>query len=96
MTFEKKCLIEPSDFVSVQYECAKCHSAILVPIEKLDSEQAASFAIAGCSFCKTPSGLQAGTQEMMVFLEFISSLKTIAGVLKGRNLRVRLGIECAE
>ena len=78
MTFEKRCLIDPSDFISVQYECEKCHAAILVPIEKLDYDQAASFALAGCTFCKTPSGFQANTQEMVAFLDFIGSLKQIA------------------
>jgi len=96
MTFEKRCLIEPSDFISAQYECEKCHAAILVPIEKLDSDQAASFALTGCTFCNTPSGLQKNTQEMRMYLEFISSLKQIAGALQGRNLKVRLVIECAE
>ena len=96
MTFEKRCLIEPSDFISVQYECEKCHAAILVPIAKLDLEQAASFALMGCTFCKAPSGFQANTQEMRKFLEFIGSLKHIAGTLEGRNLKIRLGIECPE
>lgn len=96
MTFEKRCLIEPSDFISVQYECETCHAAILVPIAKLDPEQAASFALMGCTFCKTPSGFQKSTQEMKMFLEFISSIKQIAGILEGRNLRIRLGIECSE
>jgi hypothetical protein len=96
VTFEKKCLIEPSDFISVQYECEHCHTAILVPIEKLDAEQAASFANTGCAFCKTASGLQPSTQETKIFLAFIDSLKQIGGALQGRNLKVRLGIKCGE
>jgi hypothetical protein len=96
MTFEERCLIEPSDFISVQYECEKCHAAILVPIEKLDAEQAASFALAGCAFCKTQSGFQNRTQETRVLLDFISTLRLIAGALEGRNLRIRLGIKCPE
>ncbi|HEY4742640.1 MAG TPA: hypothetical protein VIH76_18735 [Candidatus Acidoferrales bacterium] len=96
MTFEKKCLIEPSDFISVEYECGNCHAAIVVPIEKLDPNQAASFANTGCTFCNTPSGFQKGTQETNIFLGFIGSIKQIAGVMENRNLKVRLGIKCAE
>jgi hypothetical protein len=96
MTFEKRCLIEPSDFISVQYECANCHAAILVPIDRLDPEQAATFAMSGCTFCRTPSGFQISTQEMKKYLEFITSLRQIAEVMQGRNLRVRLGIKCPE
>lgn len=96
MTFEKRCLIEPSDFISVQYECGHCHAAIVIPIENLDSEQAAKLANAGCAFCKTASGLQPGTQETKIFLAFIDSLKQIGGAMQGRNLKVRLEIKCAE
>jgi hypothetical protein len=96
MTFEKRCLIEPSDFISVQYECEKCHAAILVPIEKLDPEQVASFVLAGCRFCQTPSGFQPGTQETKVFLDFSVSLKRLIELVNGRNLRMRLSIKCAD
>jgi hypothetical protein len=96
MTFEKQCVIEPSDFISVRYECAKCHAAIVVPIEKLDSEHAASFAMTGCTFCGTPSGFQRGCQEMKALLEFVASLKQISGAVGGRNLRIKLGIKCPE
>jgi hypothetical protein len=96
MTFEKRCLIEPSDFISVQYECAKCHAAILVPIEKLDPDQAASFAIAGCTFCKTPSGYNPSCIEMKAFLDFNIALKQFIDFSGRRNLKMRLGIKCPE
>jgi len=96
MTFEKRCLIEPSDVISVQYECDHCHAAVVVPIEKLDPDQAASFALSGCTFCKTPSGYQPGTVESRVFLNFNAALKEFAHLSNGRNLRMRLGIKCPE
>jgi hypothetical protein len=96
VTFEKRCLIEPSDFISVQYECEHCHAAVLVPIEKLDSEQAASFALAGCAFCKTPSGYNPGCVEMKAFLDFNTALKRFIDLSGKRNLKMRLGIKCPE
>jgi hypothetical protein len=96
MTFEKKCLIEPSDILAVQLECGKCRSAISVPVEKIDPDQIASMALAGCRFCQTPSGFQPSTQEMNALLGFITSLKQIAGHLAGRNLKVRLDIKCVD
>ena len=96
MTFEKRCLIELSDFISVQYECAKCHAAIVVPIEKLDPDQAASFAMSGCTFCKTPSGFNSGSPEMRAFLDFNVALKRFVDLSRGRNLTMRLGIRCPE
>ncbi len=32
MTFEKKCLIEPSDIAAVHFECSECGTEIVVPI----------------------------------------------------------------
>jgi hypothetical protein len=96
MTFEKQCLIEASDFISVRYECAKCHAAIVVPIEKLDSDQAASFALRGCTFCDTASGFQDRTPEMDAFLQFNVFLKKFIELSRGRNLRMRFGIKCAD
>ena len=49
MTFEKKCLIELSDIAAVHYECANCHAAIVVPIEKINPDRFASIAMAPCS-----------------------------------------------
>ena len=96
MTFEKKCLIEPGDFISVQYECDKCHAAIVVPIEKLNPEQSASVVLRGCSYCQTPSGFQPQSQEVQAYLDFLSSLNRIGNAMKGRNLRIRLAVKCPE
>lgn len=96
MTFEKRCLIEVSDFISVQYECGKCGAAVLVPIEKLDPEQAASFALTGCAFCKAPSGYNPSTQDMKAFSDFNIALKRFVDLSRGHNLKMRLGIKCPE
>jgi hypothetical protein len=96
MTFEKKCLIEPNDIVAVQYECGNCHAAILVPIEKINPDQVASIAMAGCSYCQTPSGFQRNTSEMTALLDFNVSLRRFAELSAGRNLKLRLDIKCVE
>jgi len=94
MTFEKKCLIEPNDVISVQYECDNCHAAIVVPIDKLDPEQVASLAVTGCRYCQTSSGFQKGTAEMTALLDFNASLRRFVELSKGRNLKLRLSVEC--
>jgi hypothetical protein len=96
MIFENRCLIEPSDFISVQYECDKCGSAIIVPIDKLDQNQFAIIAKTPCQHCSTPTGFANGTDEMKAFLVFNDSLKQIVSATKGRNLKLRLRIKCPE
>ncbi len=94
MTFEKKCLIEPSDIVAVQYECGHCHAAIVVPIGQLSPDQIGSVALRTCSYCQTASGFSPGTQETNTFLNFNIALAQIAAVLKARNLKLKLDIKC--
>ena len=96
MTFEKKCLIETGDILSVHYECGKCHAAIVVPIEKIDPGYAASLALSACPYCQTPSGFQMSTQEMTAFTDFNSSLRRIASAMSGRNLKLLLSIKCTD
>lgn len=96
MTFEKKCLIEPDDIIAVQYECGNCRAAIIIPIEKLSPDSVASIAVASCRHCQTPSGFQMGTNETKSFLEFSRSLISIAAIMKGHNLKVRLNINCVD
>jgi hypothetical protein len=96
MTFEKKCLIEPSDFISVQYECGKCHAAIVVPIHKIDVDLASTYAVRDCHYCHTPTGYKSGTAEMAAFLEFNMALKRFVDLSNGRDLRMRFNIKCAD
>jgi hypothetical protein len=96
MTFEKRCLIEPSDFISVQYECEKCHAAVVVPIGKIDPEQVASLALSGCRYCQTPSGFNPGSSEMKALLDFNAALKRFVDLSDGRNLKMRFNIKSAD
>jgi hypothetical protein len=94
MTFEKRCLIELNDILTIHYECDHCHSATVVPIEKLNPEQTASISIRTCPYCGTASGFQIGTNEMRYFGEFSVALRNMMGVMAGRNLKMRFGIKC--
>ena len=96
MTFEKRCLIELSDFISVQYECGKCHAALVVPIDKIDMNLASTYAVRDCHYCNTPTGYTNGTPEVSAFLEFNAALKRFVDLSNGRNLKMRLGIKCSE
>jgi len=94
MTFEKQCLIETGDIIAVRYECVKCHAAIVVPIEKLNGEQLATYSVSTCVYCREPSKFEMGTNEIIVFANFIDSLKQIREVMKGRGRKLQLQIKC--
>jgi hypothetical protein len=95
MTFEKKCSIETSDILAVQYECDTCRAVVSVPIEKLVPNTAASF-VADCSFCGANSGFQKGANETRAFLDFNEMLRQITGIMKSRNIKLKLDIKCAD
>ena len=96
MTFENRCLIEPSDFISVLYECGKCHAAIVVPIDKIDENLASTYAVRDCHYCGAQTGYTKGTPEMTAFLDFNTALKRFVDLSKGRDLKMRLNIKCTE
>jgi hypothetical protein len=96
MTLEKRYLVEISDIISVQYECGNCGAAVLVPIDRIDSERIAGIAVNMCPYCQTPSGFQIGVEETKVFLHFNQMLRQIAKVMSGRNLKIRLEVKAPE
>jgi hypothetical protein len=94
MTFEKKCFIELSDIIAVQYECGNCRAAISVPIEKISAEYAATLTRQTCPYCQKDSGFASGTDETRCFLDFNAALKNVVGAMRGRNLKMRLDVKC--
>ncbi|HEU0046554.1 MAG TPA: hypothetical protein VFQ43_02965 [Nitrososphaera sp.] len=96
MTFEKKCLIDPSDIVAVRYECDNCHAATSLPIAKIGSNAWAAEVTSKCAHCHTPTKLQDGTTEFNIFMQFNTFLKEIATAMQGRNLKLRLEIKCPD
>lgn len=97
MTPTKKCLIEISDIIGMQYECNSCHAAIVVPIDKIRSaRETGNMVLGGCSYCGTPWGFQSGSQEARIFGEFNELLSQVANIMEGRNMKLRLDIKCPE
>jgi DNA-directed RNA polymerase subunit RPC12/RpoP len=96
MTFQKKCLIELSDIIAVQYACANCGAAVSVPISKINPEYAASRTLSPCPYCQKESGFNVGTNETRYFADFNTTLKNVVGIMAGRNLKMLLEIKCAD
>ena len=96
MTFEKRCLIELSDILSLQYECANCHAARIIPVDKLDPHQVEVIALNPCPYCNERSGFEIGTNEFKALKDLSSSLFRAIPATEGRNLKLRLSIKCAD
>jgi hypothetical protein len=98
MTFERKCLTEPSDIIAIHYECRNCHASSVIPIGQIqvDSQQLIFMAMGACKYCQTSWGFTINTREMAAFVDFNILVKQIAEIMAGRNLRLRLEIACPE
>jgi DNA-directed RNA polymerase subunit RPC12/RpoP len=96
MTFQKRCLIELSEIIAVQYECGKCGSAIIVPLDRVDPERIAGITVNNCPHCQTQTGFQMGVEETKIFLHFNNLLRQVRGVMTGRNLKMRLEVKVPE
>lgn len=96
MTFEKQCLIEASDFISVRYECGKCGAALVVPIEMIDINLASTYAMRDCHYCHAKTGYSAESPEMDAFLQFNRYLKKFFELSKSRDLKLKINIKCAD
>jgi len=97
MTFEKKCLFEPSDVVAVHFECDHCHAAIVVPIVGGGIGNFASDSAAkSCQFCHTPWEISPNSEEHKVLVKFATSLESLSTTLKGRHLKLKLEVRCPD
>ena len=96
VTFEKKCIVEPSDIMAVHFECAHCHAATVVPITGGVTEQAGKIIASSCQFCGTAWGFLPHSNEHKVLHDFASAVEQIAAHLEGRNLKLGLEIRCPE
>jgi hypothetical protein len=54
------------------------------------------YASRDCHYCNAPTGYTNGTPEMSAFLDFNAALKRFVDLSNGRNLKMRLGINCQE
>jgi DNA-directed RNA polymerase subunit RPC12/RpoP len=98
MKFEHRCLVELSDILAIQYECARCHAATIVPVENIPTPQQLlmKYVEKTCPYCQTEWGMDRNTSEFEKFTQFNSLLREIAEKMKGRNLTLRLEIKCPE
>ena len=96
MTFEKKCLVEPSDIIAVQFECAQCHGSTTVPIASGVSEHAKRLVMDVCKLCQTPWGLLPNSAEHRALCDFAYAIEGIAKQMEGRNVRLKLEIACPD
>jgi hypothetical protein len=94
MTFEKRCTVEPDDIFAVSFECAKCGASVRVPLEKMTEDQLHRLALSPCRSCQQPTGFSDGTPEIFAFESFVSTLARLS--MKGRNLRLKMEVKCAD
>jgi len=95
VTFEKKCFIAPEDIVAVRFTCTECHTAVVVPIEKVDSDVGMLIA-RKCPQCPTESDFRIGTAETEALIQFNKLLAGLPTTLKGRNIEYSLQVDCPE
>jgi hypothetical protein len=97
MTFEKRCTVEPDDIFAVNLECIKCGSSVRVPLAKMNAEQVHRLALSPCRNCQQPSGFSSeGTSEAYAVESFIGALAGLSATMKGRNLRLKMEVKCAD
>jgi len=94
MTFEKRCTVEPDDILAVSFECAKCGACVRVPFAKITADQVHRLALADCRSCQEPTGFSDGTTEVFAVVTFVGALARLS--MKGRNLRLKMEVNCAD
>lgn len=96
MTFDKKCLIDPSDVVALHFECSNCHASVVVPIQAGLSSYAANTVDGGCELCHTNWGITSQSAEHKTIAAFAQALEKLASVMEGRHLKLRMEIKCLD
>ena len=94
MTFENKCLLELTDIIAVHFECGSCHATTVIPMTAGISEHAKSLAMGSCKVCHAPWDIMIHGAEDKALREFTVALEGIANQMLGRNLKLKLEIEC--
>jgi hypothetical protein len=96
MTFEKRCTVEPDDIIAVNFECGKCGASVRVPLAKMNAEQVHRLALLPCRNCQQETGFSEGTNEAFALEHFVSTLAGLSTTMKGRNLRLKMDMKCAD
>ncbi len=95
MTFERRCTIEPTDFVALIYECGTCGASTRIPMDKIAPSSFAGLITRPCSQCGSPTGIGQGTLEYDTVAGFSESARNLAETAKGRNLKIKMELKCA-
>jgi hypothetical protein len=96
MTFEKKCTIDPQDIIAIDLECRNCGASSFIPMERLNPSDVAKFAERDCTFCRTPNGFSPDTAELETLRIFLEMTVAMGKTMRGRNLKLKLGIRFSE
>ena len=92
MTIETMCFVNPEDVKEVRITCGQCGSATVVPTKELN--RVAVLVESNCVTCGTPSGFKRDTMECKRLILFTETLGLLAEIMKGRNMKYSLRIEC--
>ena len=96
MTIEKRCTVEPPDFLALVFECGKCGAAIRLPVARIADGRFENVIARDCNQCGEPTGVGTGTMEYVHLVNFSLALRQLADTVKGRNLKVKLELKCAD
>jgi hypothetical protein len=96
MNMERKCTIEPADILAIELECRNCGAASLIPIANVKPAEMARFAKLECRYCHTPNGFGENTAELDTLRTFLETTSAMVSVMRGRNLKLKLGIRCTD
>lgn len=84
MTLEKKYLIELSDILGIEFECASCKSKITFVMESPHS-------LDRCPNCQS-NWVSSGTVEYDAIRQLLNKFRDAERAIKGRSFSVRLQI----
>jgi hypothetical protein len=96
MTFEKKCTIDPQGIIAIELGCGNCGASTSVPIEHVNPASIARFAKMECGFCHTLNGFADDTAELDALRKFLEVAAVLPNAMRGRNMRLRMGIRLSE
>lgn len=96
MTIERRCTIEPADFLALIFECGECGAASRVPVTRIAEGKFESLSTRNCFQCGADTGIRSGTMEYVHISNFALALRQLAEATKGRNAKIKLELKCED
>lgn len=93
---EKKCFVSPEDIIAVQFKCANCGSATIVPIDKLVSGDLGFLLTNACRHCRAQTGFVHGSNDLARMIDFNSVLGGLTRLLDAKGIKYSFQVECPE